>query len=266
MADFVKAGQFTTPFGRNQFLRSTKGMRGKPYTVARDTIPTETIDGNPGQRQLQPGTVMAKITSGPNIDKIGPFQAGGTAEQQTITPSGTWTSTGGTYKVGVTGSTDAVNVAPSTTGSQLATALAALPSLSGFQVSGSGGPLTSGVITITFTGNDVDADAPTLTFDHTNVTGGTSPNAAVATSVSDVAGASDGRQTLANIVGLNGDFVPWQLIERDVDVNVLHNCDAKQNWCLELDAAGNRIMLSNTTAAAMQRGGAAGKSIDINWS
>lgn len=64
--------------------------------------------------------------------------------------------------------------------------------------------------------------------------------------------ATDGRQTLANIVGLNDTFLPWQLLERDVEIAVAYDCVAVQGWCFELDAAGLRIVLTNTTADAMR--------------
>lgn len=35
-------------------------------------------------------------------------------------------------------------------------------------------------------------------------------------------GASDGRQTKANIRGINNTFLPWQLSERDVDIDVVY--------------------------------------------
>lgn len=35
-------------------------------------------------------------------------------------------------------------------------------------------------------------------------------------------GASDGRQTIANIRGINNTFLPWQLSERDVDIDVVY--------------------------------------------
>jgi hypothetical protein len=50
--------------------------------------------------------------------------------------------------------------------------------------------------------------------------------------------AADGRQTLANIVGINRTFLPWQTIERDVEVGVVYECVAVQGWCIELDASG----------------------------
>lgn len=140
MASFVKGGGVSTPFGRNEYMRSTRNTQFESYTLAAATLPAQTIDGNPNQKILQPGTVLAKITSGADAGKVGPFQAG----------------------------------------------------------------------------------------------------------------ATDGRQTADNIVGLNDTFLPWQLIERDVEVGVLYHGTAVQAWCFELDAAGNHITLTNGTADAMR--------------
>jgi hypothetical protein len=139
MADFVKGGAARTPFGKNVYLRSTQDVKYESYTVAKSTVPTETIDGT-AQKVLQPGEVLAKITSGPDTGKVGPFQA-------------------------------------------LAT---------------------------------------------------------------------DGRQTAANIVGLNDTFLPWQLLDRDVEVAAAYEATAVQGWCFERDSAGLRIALTNTTADAMR--------------
>lgn len=68
----------TTPFGKNVYLRSTRDLKFESFTLAASTIPAETIDGAPGQKILQPGTALAKITSGPEAGKVGPFQAGAT--------------------------------------------------------------------------------------------------------------------------------------------------------------------------------------------
>lgn len=149
MPAFVKGGAARTPFGKNQYLRSTQDVKFESYTVAASTVPAQTIDGNAGQKILKPGTVMAKITSGADSGKIGPFQAGVT----------------------------------------------------------------------------------------------------------------DGRQTLANIVGLNDTFLPWQLIERDVEVAVAYEATAVQAWCIELDAGGLEIALTNTTADAMR----GTKGLDIHF-
>lgn len=142
MSTFVK-GNLTggTPFGRNEFLRSTNPKpQTESYTVAASTVPASTIDGFAGQKILQPGTVMAKITSGGDAGKVGPFSAA----------------------------------------------------------------------------------------------------------------ATDGRQTAANIVGLCLTFLPWQLIERDVEISVVYTCTAVQGWCFEYDASSVRIVLTNTTADAMR--------------
>lgn len=140
MPGFVKGGSTSTPFGRNEFLRSTKILQTESYTLAASTVTARTIDGVGGQKILQPGTVLAKITSGADTGKVGPFQAG----------------------------------------------------------------------------------------------------------------ATDGRQTAANIVGLNLTFLPWQLMERDVEVSAVYECVAVQVWCKEYDAAGLEIVLTNTTADAMR--------------
>lgn len=127
-----------TPFGKNEFLRSTQDVKYEHYSCASAVVPEQTIDGST-QKILQPGTVMAKITSGDDIGKIGPFSAA----------------------------------------------------------------------------------------------------------------ALDGRQTLANIVGINGTFLPWQLLERDVEVAVVIEGRVVQAWCIELDASDLEIPLSNTTADAL---------------
>lgn len=129
-----------TPFGKNQYLRSTKDVKTESYTCAKATVTAETIDGAADQKVLQPGEVIAKITSGADSGKVGPYQV--------TTPT-------------------------------------------------------------------------------------------------------DGRQTLANIVGINDTFLPWQLMERDVEIAVVYEASVVQAWCFERNAAGARIALTNTTRDAM---------------
>lgn len=145
MSTFVKGGSVGTPFGRNEFLRSTKILQTESYTCAGGAVPARTIDGNANQKILQPGTVMAKITTGGNSGKIGPYST-------------------------------------------------------------------------------------------------------------DTTGVTDGRSTAANIVGLELTFLPWTLVERDVEVSVVYDCYAVQAWCLEYTAAGGAVPqpLSNATADAMR--------------
>lgn len=64
--------------------------------------------------------------------------------------------------------------------------------------------------------------------------------------------ATDGRQTLANIVGINDTWLPWQLLERDAEVAATYEATVKQAWCFERNAAGARIPLTNTTIDAMR--------------
>lgn len=141
MSTFVKGGGIGTPFGRNEYLRSTKVFLTESYTLAAATIPVVTIDGT-SQKILQPGTVLAKITSGADAGKVGPFSA--------------------------------------------------------------------------------------------------------------LTGLADGRQTAANIVGLNDTFLPWQTLERDVEVSAVYGCVAVQAWCIEYAATGLPVALTNTTADAMR--------------
>lgn len=73
MPVFNDAHVNTTPFGVNEFLRSTQDVKTESYTLAASTVPAQTIDGNANQKILQPGTVLAKITSGPETGKVGPY-------------------------------------------------------------------------------------------------------------------------------------------------------------------------------------------------
>ena len=77
------------------------------------------------------------------------------------------------------------------------------------------------------------------------------------------AGVTDGRQTAANIVGINDTFLPWQLAERDVEGAIVYEATVVQAWCFERDAAGARIPLSNTTVAALIA--AAPKGVALNF-
>lgn len=141
MASFDKGGAGREPFGKNTYYRSTKAVKKESYTVAADSVALEDIDGT-DQKVLQSGEVMAKITSGPDAGKIGPYST-------------------------------------------------------------------------------------------------------------DTLGVTDGRSDPANIVGINDTFLPWQLMERDVEVAVAYDVTAVQGWCFERNAAGARVTLSNTTADAM---------------
>lgn len=134
MAHFDKGPDYRTPFGKNEFLRSTQDVKTESYTLAASTVPAVTIDGT-SQKVIQPGTLMAKITSGAEAGKIGPYQAD----------------------------------------------------------------------------------------------------------------ATDGRQTIANVVGLEVTFLPWQLLHRDVDVAVTYECTAVQARCFEYTNATTKVALTDAT-------------------
>ncbi len=72
-----------TPFGKNVYKRSTRGMQFESYMCAQSGVPTETIDGE-AVRVLQPGTVMARITAvGVDQDKVGVYDTTATDGRQT---------------------------------------------------------------------------------------------------------------------------------------------------------------------------------------
>lgn len=138
---FVKGGgSYSTPQGPNVYLRSTQDVKFESYTVSAASVVAETINGVTGQKVLQKGEILAKITSGGESGKVGPFQAG----------------------------------------------------------------------------------------------------------------VADGRQTAANIVGINDTYLPWQLLEGDREVAAVYEATAVQAWCFERDAGGARIVLSNTQADLMR--------------
>lgn len=252
MPGFTKGPGFKTPFGKNVPYRSTKGILDESYTFARDALPFVTIDGEP-TRVLQPGMVLAKITSGANDGKVGPFQgAAGTVEVQTLTEGVAITA--GTYVVNVFG----VDTAAIAFDADLATFQAALraaaiqaadPNLAdiGDEIVVTGGPVATTPWTVTFNGSAA-INVPEMTVDLTGLTG----TITVATATPGAGGATDGRELTANIVGVNKTFLPTQLLHRDVEVAAMHTGSFVQVRCLELDADGLAIPLTNTTADAMR--------------
>lgn len=258
MADFVKGGAALTPFGNNAFLRSTKGYRTESYTVAKASITAQTIDGVSGQKILPKGMVMAKITTGGDAGKIGPFQGGApTNEVQTLTVTGT--PTGGTYKLGFDGETTAA-LAFNANAAAIQAALLALPGVGATDLAVTG----SGPFTVTYGGARAGQDVPKITLEENALTGGSTPSVTVATTTPGGAGAgaaTDGRQDPANIVGINNTFLPWQLMERDVEISVVYDAAVVQGWCFEYDGSGVAVVLSNATAEQMY----AQKHLQINF-
>lgn len=83
MPSFIQPSGVATPFGRNEFLRSTQDVKTESYTLAASTVPAQTINNVGGQKIIQPGTIMAKITSGTEQGKIGPYDADATDGRET---------------------------------------------------------------------------------------------------------------------------------------------------------------------------------------
>lgn len=73
--------------------------------------------------------------------------------------------------------------------------------------------------------------------------------------------ATDGRQTLTNIVGLNDTFLPWQLLERDVEIACNYDMVAVQAWCIEFNGSATPVVCRDATAAAMHNQ----KKLNIRW-
>lgn len=65
-------------------------------------------------------------------------------------------------------------------------------------------------------------------------------------------GVTDGREDLANLVGVSNDFFPTQLKDRDVEAASLYQASLVQAWCTERDATGARVVLPNATADALR--------------
>jgi hypothetical protein len=254
---FVKPSGVTTPFGHNEYLRSTNPKpRFKSYTLAAGTVTSRTIDGS-AQKILPPGTVLAKITSGPDAGKVGPFQASGTAEVQTLTKAGT--VSGGTFTLTYKGETTE-DIAHDATAADVQEALNALSTIQADGgVTVTGGPINDAAFSVTFNAAS-GADFPALVSDVTNLTG-SGAGVTVAEGTKGAAGATDGRGVTANIVGILDTFLPWQLLEGDREVAVATFCEAVQAWCYEYNAAGELISLTNNTAAEL----VAKKALNVNF-
>jgi hypothetical protein len=74
MPAFVKGGAARTPFGKNEFLRSTRDLKFESYTCSAAAVASETIDGSV-TKVLQSGEVIAKITSTAESGKVGPYDS-----------------------------------------------------------------------------------------------------------------------------------------------------------------------------------------------
>lgn len=247
MPSFSLGGGQRAPFGTREYLRSTQDVKKESYTFSAASIPTETIDGVV-QKVLLPGEILAKITSGAEAGKVGVFQRGAVNnEVQTINLGA---ATAGTITIGFDGETTG-NIAFDATAAAVQTALELLSNVGPGDIVVTGGPLP-GTITLTFGGQYARVNVPQVTVTPTGLTGGTVTVATTTQGGAAAGGPTDGRADLANIVGINDTWAPWQLLEHDIDVAVTYEATAVQAWCTERDAAGARVTLTNAVADAMR--------------
>ena len=249
MADFVKGGSALTPFGNNNFLRSTKDVKTESYTLSKAVVTAQTIDGVSGQKILPKGMVLAKITSTGEAGKVGPFQ-GGTLQNEVQTLTVTGTPAGGTFRLAFRGQATAA-IAYNANAAAIQTALLNLANVGPSDLAVTG----AGPFTVTFGGNLAGLDVDAITLDTNSLTGGSSPSVTIATTTQGgvaSGAATDGREDPQNIVGINNTFLPWQLMERDVEVAAVYECTAVQAWCYEYNASGVATALSNATATHMR--------------
>lgn len=249
MPSFVKGPNYFQPFGGHYFLRSTEDIKTESRTIAAASVPPETIDGF-SQKLLFKGEVLAKIMSGADAGKVGPYAGATNAadEVQTLTR----TSTGGTVTLTFDGATSAPVAATVVgfTAAAVQAALEGLPSIDPGDIAVAGA--AGGPITVTFSGAKfTHKNVGAIVVDNTSATGGTIVQATTTAGSAGTNGATDGRGDPANIVGINNTFLPWQLMDRDVEVAAVYECAAIQARCFERDATGARVALSDATAAAM---------------
>lgn len=62
-------------------------------------------------------------------------------------------------------------------------------------------------------------------------------------------GATDGRADVANIVGINRTFAPWELNERDVNVAADYKAVVVAGWVTMRDGNGKRVPVSEDVIA-----------------
>lgn len=254
---FTKGPALRTPFGKNVYLRSTRDFKTISAMVAASTVPAITIDGATDQKVLQPGVVIAKIVSGAEIGKFGPFQPGGSLVNESASIA--VDATGGTFTITWDGSTTAAIAFNATAAAVKAALLLADNDIGADDIIVTGGPGVAGGATpylITWTGDYGRRDVTAVTTTAASLTGGagTAAVTTIAGGSGSSGGATDGRENPDNIVGLNNTFLPWQLMEGDREVAVVYEAAVTQANCLVLNAAGTAfIPMNDAVASAMGR-------------
>jgi len=215
MPSFTANKAARTPFGKNAYLRSTQDVKTDSATIAAAVFPASTVDGSVK-------TATNRVL---------------TSNVATIT-----TSTAHGFSVG-----DSVVVAIANATFDGRRTVSAVGSATTFSFERVAADVVTGAATGTVTGG---ADVSKILQPGTVIAKITSGTYTGKFGVFQ-AGATDGRQTAANIVGVADTFVPWMLLERDVDIAVTYEATVVQAWCLEYNAAGAPIALSNATRDAI---------------
>lgn len=144
---------------------------------------------------LQAGAIEALTvcTPDPNILQFliggSVIIGGGTAEVQTLTVTGT--PTGGAIQITFNGETTG-DIDFDATASEVGAALLALPNVDSGDIVASGGPLPGTAVVLTFGGQYAGTSMPLMTVEDEDLTGGTTPAAAIAETTPGVDGSAIG--------------------------------------------------------------------------
>jgi hypothetical protein len=256
MPSFEKGKNLAQPVGTNRYLRSPYNVGTDSRMAAAAAFPTETLPSGEIVKVLQPGTVLAVITSGDDIGRVGPFQRGvdGAFEQIALDLS---PLSAGTFTLDYDGEVTSA-IAFDATAATVEAALQALSNVAFNEIIVTG--VAEGTLTIQFT---IGGNLTDITVDSTGATGTATATVTdgSASGEGSGGGATDGRQTEANIVGLCDTYLPVQLLRGDREVAVVYRAEAVQDWCLELTEHNVYVPLTNDTADAMR----GGKSLDIRF-
>lgn len=201
----------------NDYLASTKGFNARTYTVDASIVPT---DGD-GNKILPAGTVMAKITA---TDLIGPHEPNtANAAANEIQQFDLGAASAGTFTISFDGETTGA-IAYNAVAATVKTALEALSNINPGDITVTGGALPGTAVVITFGGQWAGKDIPAITIDGAATTGETitiATNTAGAPVSEGSDGATDGRQLLANIVGINDTWLTTELLDGNKEVAVM---------------------------------------------
>ena len=216
-----------TPFGKNAYLRSVRDIKTDSYLMAMGGIPETVVDG------LQADVTNKALTS--NVATLTTSAAHG-------------------FSVG-----DNVHVSIGDAVFDGNYVISAVPTTTTFSYERVNADVVSGADTGVAIAN---GDRTKILQPGTVIAKITSGDDSGKVGVFSAA-ASDGRQTVANVVGVADTFLPWELTERDAPIAVTYEATVVQGWCFEYDASNAPIALSNTTRDAIIAAGIVGLKLNF---